>query len=187
VLAEQGRASASFHPQPKPEKMDRVKGRKDRAVAKHVHRIHEQVFDRDNSTCRVCGNRGESMHELIFTSLIGDRIQATTLENCLTCCGSGTTGCHGLLQRNILIPLRWDANRPLVFIFHETYAEYAEIKALRARYVQGRGDTVRRMTLREVNETESGEIACAYGTPWLNHFDPPLGNGHGCPACEGEE
>jgi hypothetical protein len=27
-------------------------------------------------------------------------------------------------------------------------------------------------------------LTCAFGTPWLDHFDPPIGTGNGCPACE---
>jgi hypothetical protein len=27
---------------------------------------------------------------------------------------------------------------------------------------------------------------CAFGTPWLDHFDPPIGSGVGCAACDAE-
>jgi len=26
-------------------------------------------------------------------------------------------------------------------------------------------------------------LTCAFGTPWLAHFDPPIGTGEGCTAC----
>jgi hypothetical protein len=26
-------------------------------------------------------------------------------------------------------------------------------------------------------------LVCAFGTPWLDHFDPPVGTGKGCPRC----
>lgn len=37
---------------------------------------------------------------------------------------------------------------------------------------------------RKPNTTADGELACAFGTPWLDHFDPPVGNGKGCPFCD---
>ena len=29
-------------------------------------------------------------------------------------------------------------------------------------------------------------LLCAFGTPWLDHFDPPIGTGRGCAACDAE-
>jgi hypothetical protein len=29
-------------------------------------------------------------------------------------------------------------------------------------------------------------LMCHYGTAWLDHFDPPIGTGKGCPGCDGE-
>jgi len=26
-------------------------------------------------------------------------------------------------------------------------------------------------------------LVCAFGTPWLDHFPPPVGTGKGCAAC----
>ncbi len=37
------------------------------------------------------------------------------------------------------------------------------------------------------NMTSSGALACMYGTPWLDHFDPPLGTGKGCLWCAAVE
>lgn len=34
------------------------------------------------------------------------------------------------------------------------------------------------------NTTAAGAVACALGTPWLDHFEPPLGTGRGCEACD---
>lgn len=28
-------------------------------------------------------------------------------------------------------------------------------------------------------------LTCWFGTPWLDHFPPPIGTGKGCPYCEG--
>ena len=27
-------------------------------------------------------------------------------------------------------------------------------------------------------------LICWFGSPWLDHFDPPLGTGKGCLACQ---
>ena len=34
--------------------------------------------------------------------------------------------------------------------------------------------------------TPDGELTCAFGTPWLDHWDPPTGTGRGCAQCESE-
>lgn len=34
------------------------------------------------------------------------------------------------------------------------------------------------------NTTPDGELACAFRTPWLDHWAPPLGTGKGCARCE---
>jgi len=36
------------------------------------------------------------------------------------------------------------------------------------------------------NRTPDGALACAYGTPWLDHFAPPIGTGRGCAHCPGD-
>jgi len=38
-------------------------------------------------------------------------------------------------------------------------------------------------TRREPNTTPDGRLACAFGTPWLDHFAPALGTGKGCRHC----
>ena len=47
-------------------------------------------------------------------------------------------------------------------------------------------------TFAECNKTTDGGLACAFGTPWLDHFGEPIGTGKGCRPCdewgdEGEE
>lgn len=37
---------------------------------------------------------------------------------------------------------------------------------------------------RQPNTTTDGGLACAYGSPWLDHFGPPLGTGKGCIYCD---
>jgi hypothetical protein len=34
--------------------------------------------------------------------------------------------------------------------------------------------------------TPDGELTCAFGTPWLDHWDPPTGTGKGCARCDAE-
>lgn len=34
------------------------------------------------------------------------------------------------------------------------------------------------------NIASDGALACMYGTPWLDHFQSPLGTGKGCMACD---
>lgn len=36
----------------------------------------------------------------------------------------------------------------------------------------------------KLNTTPDGGLACAFGTPWLDHIQPPIGTGKGCVACE---
>ena len=37
---------------------------------------------------------------------------------------------------------------------------------------------------RAVQGANVKELYCSFGTPWLDHFDPPIGTGKGCPRCE---
>jgi hypothetical protein len=73
--------------------------RADRFESEREKRVRIYVFARERDLCRVCRIRqAESRHELRFRSL-GGKI---TRENCVACCGSGTTGCHGYLQANAI-------------------------------------------------------------------------------------
>lgn len=53
-----------------------------------------------------------SVHELVFKSLGGK----VSLENSVTVCGSGTTGCHGYLQSHEIDPI-FPANGNKLIIF----------------------------------------------------------------------
>lgn len=113
-------------------------------LADHIKTIRSDVFERDNHSCRVCFAAATSMHELEFASLVGDREKATTLDNCIAVCGSGTTGCHGLLQHHIVNPIAnavdalgiaySDANdRCLAFRLSRGYDRHMDVIALRCR------------------------------------------------------
>lgn len=91
-----------FHPVPKPEARVRTKGRERRAVLTHVKAVRVQAFEDGGHACVVCGWRAESLHEDEAASVVGDRVKATYAENSWPVCGSGTTGCHGLLQGHLI-------------------------------------------------------------------------------------
>lgn len=62
--------------------------------------VRTYVFDREHNGCRVCRRRfAESMHELVPRSLGGK----VSKRNSIAVCGSGTTGCHGFLQRHQIV------------------------------------------------------------------------------------
>ena len=82
---------------PKPPKRSTVKAREKRQHHKHVADVRAYVFARENGICRCCGKRSaESMHEILPRSLGG----TVSHENSIALCGSGTTGCHGLMQQH---------------------------------------------------------------------------------------
>ena len=85
-----------------------VRQRKQRSLSAAVKRA---VQERDDHTCRVCGKRSQSVHEMRPVSIGGE----VALKNCIAVCGSGTTGCHGKLQRHELIPIGGSANGHLRF------------------------------------------------------------------------
>lgn len=60
--------------------------------------IKDQVLERDDYTCRVCGKPAQSVHEIKAKGMGGSR-SAVSLENSIAVCGDGTRGCHGKLQR----------------------------------------------------------------------------------------
>lgn len=93
-------SKAFAHPKPEPRK--RTKGRQRRNVAKHVRGVRGKAFAATAERCVVCDWMAESLHELRPASVVGDRVLATTVENSVPVCGSGTTKCHGLLQRHIV-------------------------------------------------------------------------------------
>jgi len=68
------------------------------ASAREEKRIKAAVKARDGGCCRVCGKRGESVHEIDPKGMGGSKT-AVRLDNCITVCGDGVRGCHGRLQR----------------------------------------------------------------------------------------
>lgn len=55
----------------------------------------QRIIDEKNGPCRVCGTTGNiTFHHLTPKSLGGDDQAA----NIVPLCGSGTTGCHGLIE-----------------------------------------------------------------------------------------
>ncbi len=83
-------------PFPKTKQLGRPKTsepRKFRAVAnaKHWSKLHAAK----QGPCRICGRPPRnSLHHLVPRSLGGD----DTYANLVPLCGSGTTGCHGLIE-----------------------------------------------------------------------------------------
>lgn len=35
-----------------------------------------------------------------------------------------------------------------------------------------------------IDKTPTSELACVFGTPWLDHFVQPTGTGKGCQKCD---
>src|SRR5262245_35672387 len=97
-------------PKPKSRVLERHRQRT-RIESKHKA-IKRAVMERDNQTCRVCGKPAESVHELRFRSLGGK----VSLENSIAVCGSGTTKCHGKLQRHRILVMGSNANGTLTFV-----------------------------------------------------------------------
>ena len=71
--------------------------RRKKPSRKAVGAVREKVSQRKDGLCECCGFRaGESMHERKPRSLGGE----ISVENSHWVCGSGTTGCHGFIQRH---------------------------------------------------------------------------------------
>lgn len=89
---------------PKPEPRTRTKNRIKRAKRGDVAAVRAYVFGRERNLCRCCRFRAaESMHELRPRSLGGK----VSRQNSVAVCGSGTTGCHGLLQSHQISVQTW--------------------------------------------------------------------------------
>jgi 5-methylcytosine-specific restriction endonuclease McrA len=78
-----GRGERIFRPDPKD-------GPRVSALPEEWYRLR-RVKD---GPCRVCGYRATSLHHLVPRSLGGDDVE----QNLVPLCGSGTTGCHGLVE-----------------------------------------------------------------------------------------
>ena len=65
--------------------------------------VRPQIFEESGGYCICCGLRfAQSMHEVKPKSKGG----WVSVENSIPVCGSGTTGCHGMLQRNEITATR---------------------------------------------------------------------------------
>lgn len=115
----------------KPEPRKRTKGRQERQTQAHVKMVRGQVFADHDDRCVVCHAQAESMHELIPASVAGSRLLATTGDNSVPVCGSGTTRCHGLLQQHIVRPLQ--GKSAIHFVLDIAYATHPEVADLLQR------------------------------------------------------
>lgn len=98
-------AGLPFH---KGETIEAAKRRKRKLLAERIRETRAHVFHREQGICRCCRRRAaQSMHELVTAGAMGSRWKATTPENSVAVCGSGTTGCHGLLQQH---RIAWEGN-----------------------------------------------------------------------------
>lgn len=88
-----------------------VKQQRTRIASTHKA-IKRAVQERDHHTCRVCGKPSQSVHEIHSRGAGGD----VSLENSVAVCGSGTTGCHGKLQRYEITVIGRNANGKLRFL-----------------------------------------------------------------------
>lgn len=75
--------------------------------------IRASVFDRDRHMCRCCGVRAaQTLHNIVPRSRGG----VVSTDNSIACCGTGTTGCRGFLQRHEIIVDRPTAQDQVVFM-----------------------------------------------------------------------
>ena len=68
-------------------------------VARDKSSVRGIVFNRAEGMCEKCGGRGQSIHHRKPRGAGGTKI-ADVASNLLLLCGSGTTGCHGWVERN---------------------------------------------------------------------------------------
>ena len=85
---------------PKPARtIKQLKARAKRQKGTREADVRVYVFARERDICRCCRKRGAvSMHELRFRSQ-GGKISRW---NSIAVCGSGTTGCHGLMHSHAI-------------------------------------------------------------------------------------
>src|SRR5688572_25410915 len=91
-------------------KRKRGEYRRRRKAAKKAERkekiqtVRPAIFERAQGWCECCRIRpATSMHEDRPKSLFGNRNDAISEENSYAVCGTGTTGCHGHLQRHEIV------------------------------------------------------------------------------------
>lgn len=116
---------------PKPEPRQRTKARKDRQTAAHVRQVRAVVFHEHANRCVVCGWPADSLHEIRPSSVVGSRVIATTVDNSVPVCGSGTTKCHGLLQQHLVRAMEVKGQRR--FVVSLSALNHPEVKELAAR------------------------------------------------------
>lgn len=68
--------------------------------------VRRQVYERDGHCCARCGRTGDdsgraSLHHRRARGAGGDKLGVSArMSNLVVLCGSGTTGCHGLIEGN---------------------------------------------------------------------------------------
>src|SRR5688500_4725357 len=86
VVTDDGPRRVLFGPDPKP-------ARRVKATTAEWEQIRARKLD--GWPCRVCeAFQAATLHHLVSKSLGGDDVA----DNCVPLCGSGTTGCHGLVE-----------------------------------------------------------------------------------------
>lgn len=70
---------------------DFKEGKRKKASRKEWKSLHSSK----TGPCRICSEQPTSLHHLVPRSLGGDDVEA----NLVPLCGSGTTGCHGYVER----------------------------------------------------------------------------------------
>lgn len=60
---------------------------------------YAMAYQRAGNACEICGVRGQNVHHRKARGM-GGANQNVGPENLLVLCGSGTTGCHGWIERN---------------------------------------------------------------------------------------
>jgi hypothetical protein len=88
-----------------------VQDQADAVAAADTGRVRRQVIARERGECRCCREfyrrlrAIQSMHEIVPRSIVDPatgQLGIRSLENSIGVCGSGTTGCHGALQRRAI-------------------------------------------------------------------------------------
>ena len=96
---------------------DVKRGRRHVASRKEWGEILIALLERDGEGCLLCGRQPVSIHHVIPRSLGGD----DAVENLVGLCGTGTTGCHGLIEAR-----DEDAYQQLGFFLHENVVAYVK-------------------------------------------------------------
>jgi len=95
--------------------------------AKNEAELRLLVMERDNHTCRVCGNSADEIHHIISRNERPDLILET--NNCIAIC----LECHGLTRRDVH---RFKGRAQNIVLSDETYDKLVEY--IDKNYGQGR-------------------------------------------------